>query len=88
MYPSAELCRAQEILQRERAASATLDNVRAIAEAAADAWAVEALRAEEREQRYDQTRLAARARTSEKQKLRARKEELAGAPPDRGTATG
>lgn len=51
MYPSASLCRLQQELQLKRAASATLDNVRSIAEKAAAAWGVEATAAEHRERR-------------------------------------
>jgi hypothetical protein len=50
-------CRAQEAVQRDRAANAPLENVRIIAERAANAWASEAIEAERREARR------ARART-------------------------
>jgi hypothetical protein len=49
--PSSILCRAQEALQRARAAASTLDSVRTQAEAAAAAWAKEAVAAEHRERR-------------------------------------
>ncbi|WP_158298763.1 hypothetical protein [Sphingomonas psychrotolerans] len=49
--PSSILCRAQEALQRARAAASTLDSVRIQAEAAAAAWAKEAVAAEHRERR-------------------------------------
>jgi hypothetical protein len=45
-------CRTQEIVQRDRANSASLDNVRIIAERAAAAWGCEALLAEKREARH------------------------------------
>lgn len=51
MYPSAALCRVQESLQKERATGATLENVRQIAQKAANAWGAEAQLAEKREQR-------------------------------------
>jgi hypothetical protein len=49
--PSSILCRAQEALQRARAAASTLNSVRIQAEAAAAAWAKEAVAAEHRERR-------------------------------------
>lgn len=51
MQPSALFCRTQESLQRSRVAAATLDNVKAIASAAALAWGKEAALAERRESR-------------------------------------
>ncbi|MET1085457.1 MAG: hypothetical protein ABWY12_20840 [Burkholderiales bacterium] len=59
MYPSASLCREQESLQRDRAASASLQNVRIVAERAASAWCIEAVAAEKREARHERTRLNA-----------------------------
>lgn len=56
MYPSASLCREQESLQRDRAASSSLQNVRIVAERAASAWCIEALAAEKREARHERTR--------------------------------
>jgi hypothetical protein len=53
-------CRTQEAVQRDRAANASLDNVRIIAERAANAWANEAIEAERREAR--RARAAAIAR--------------------------
>ncbi|NIJ18707.1 hypothetical protein FHS95_000376 [Sphingomonas naasensis] len=49
--PSSILCRAQEALQRARAAASTLTSVRKQAEIAAAAWAKEAVAAEHRERR-------------------------------------
>jgi hypothetical protein len=51
MQPSALFCRTQESLQRSRGAAATLENVRAVASAAAHAWGKEAALAERRESR-------------------------------------
>ena len=51
MLISSALCRAQEAAQRERAEQATLENVRASATRAADAWRKEAASAQSREQR-------------------------------------
>lgn len=60
MYPSLALCRRQEVIQRARAAEASLTNVRLVAEAAAAAWQSEALYAEKRERR-EEKRLELRA---------------------------
>ena len=51
MQLTATLCRAQEAIQRERAASAVLDNVRTVAEKAAHVWWLEAKAADIREAR-------------------------------------
>ena len=59
MELSSLLCRAQELRQRERASNATLENVRAIAGRAADAWNLVALDAERREARHERTRVIA-----------------------------
>ena len=66
MYPSSTLCRTQESFHRERAAAATLDNVRAISEGAAAAWGLEAVAAEKREARGKRTREIAAALAAEK----------------------
>lgn len=57
MELSSTLCRVQETYQRDRAASAKLENVRLVADRAAKAWEVEALAAEERDARREKTRL-------------------------------
>ncbi len=59
MYPSSTLCRTQEQIHRDRAASETLVNVRALAERAAAAWGQEAVAAERREARGARTRATA-----------------------------
>ncbi|MBC7987702.1 MAG: hypothetical protein H7X93_13695 [Sphingomonadaceae bacterium] len=51
MYPSSELCRAQQALQLDRAAASDLANIRDVAVGAAAAWAREAVSAEKREKR-------------------------------------
>ena len=45
MYPASALCRSQEEFHRERAASTSLENVRAISAGAAAAWGLEAVAA-------------------------------------------
>jgi hypothetical protein len=79
-------CRAQEIIQRDRAKSALLGNVRIVAERAAVAWGREALIAEQREARHLRTRaigelIALRNQGSEGFEDRAFSEN-----PDRGIA--
>ena len=59
MYPSSALCRSQEEFHRERAASTSLENVRAISAGAAAAWGLEAVAAEKREARGARTRAVA-----------------------------
>lgn len=49
MRPTAALCREQESLQRIKAANAPLENSRKIARGAAEAWAAEAILAEQRD---------------------------------------
>jgi hypothetical protein len=57
MYPSVTICRTQEAIHLDRARSATLENVRAVAAKAAKAWGMEALAAEQREVRSERVRL-------------------------------
>ena len=84
MTPSAELCRIQEALQRSRAENAPLGNVRTIAQKAAAAWAIEAVFAEERDQRRDSRILRAEA---DKQRLaHERLDREISENPDRGSA--
>lgn len=61
MQPSSILCRIQEAQQRDRAAGTTLANVRRVAEAAAAAWAHEALAADRREERLARPHATAEA---------------------------
>lgn len=77
-HPSAELCRAQQALYVSRAAAATLQNVRRLAETAATAWGAEALAADDR-----QARLVKRIRERERNQLLDR---LGSENPDRGQA--
>lgn len=86
MHPSTAFCRAQECLQRERAAGSTLPNVREVAHRAANAWAIEALLADQREQR--QLRVSAAAAELARKRRRAHEQldrELS-ENPDRGLA--
>ena len=86
MNPSSTFCRAQEMLQRGRAADALLANVRVIAEKAASAWAHEALCADKREQRQERTRLIAETLFEEKQQLNEQNDRLFSENPDRSFA--
>ena len=76
MYPSSTLCRAQEAYQRKRAAGTPLDNVRIVANKAADAWGQEALGAERREARHERTRAIADALSTQKRHAREEAQNL------------
>jgi hypothetical protein len=65
MEASSAHCRAQEARQRELADNAILDNVRAIATTAANAWHREALSADRREARRESARQLAEQRSLE-----------------------
>jgi len=84
MYPSATLCRTQETFHRDRAAGASLANVRVIAAAAADAWRTEALAAERREARRDRTKTLAAVVALRKDESGGALERLTSENPDRG----
>ncbi|MDF0541276.1 hypothetical protein PX699_02900 [Sphingobium sp. H39-3-25] len=60
MYPSSQLCQAQEKIQSERAHGTQLPNVRLIAEKAANIWRLEGISARKRE-RKQSAMLAKRA---------------------------
>jgi hypothetical protein len=80
MAQSAAFCRAQEAIQRERAAGATLENVRTIAVSAAVAWQREGLLAQQREdKRSHVANLPEAGSLSEEQE-----DHLASENPDRG----
>lgn len=66
MLLSSEFCRAQELAQRNRAAESSLDRVRALALAAADAWHTEAEEAERREHRHAAVKRASTAAQDDK----------------------
>jgi hypothetical protein len=84
MYPSVTLCRTQEEFHRERAAAATLDNVRTIATRAAAAWGQEAAAAEKREARGMRTRAIADLMAVQKLEAAAEAERQFSENPDRG----
>jgi len=84
MYPSSTLCRTQESFHRERAASTTLANVRAVATSAAAAWGLEAVAAEKREARGVKTRATAELIAAEKAEAAAAREQGFSENPDRG----
>lgn len=87
MYPSSTLCRAQEKLQRSRAAETSLANIRSVAEKAAAAWNLEAIQAEKREQRQDLARITTLALTDAKREQHELRERSFSENPDRGFAT-
>lgn len=83
MYPSSTLCRTQESFHRDRAASTTLENVRAIASGAAAAWGMEAVAAEKREARGARTRATAELLAAEKAEASTARERGFSENPDR-----
>jgi hypothetical protein len=54
MQNSSSFCRSQEAIQIKRAAETALSNVRTIATKAAEVWRLEAVAAEQREDRHRQ----------------------------------
>ncbi len=84
MNPSSTLCRAQEALQRSRAAGTSLENVRTIAEKAAAAWCIEAVFAEKREQRREQTQQMAATLLDGEDRTRDQDDSWFNENPDRG----
>jgi hypothetical protein len=76
MQNSSSFCRSQEAIQIKRAAETALNNVRTIATKAAEVWRLEAVAAEQREDRH-------RKRTTLQSDGG-----LAGENPDRGYADG
>jgi len=87
VIPTSIHCREQEGLHRDRAAKATLINVRGIAEKAAAAWAGEAVRAEERESRY-RGRVLQAAALEKARALPENSDRSFSENPDRGYASG
>ena len=87
MRPSSAHCRAQEAAQRDRAAETTLDNVRIIAEKAADAWGREALSAEEREQRQFQANAKTKAAQVQSSESNEKHDRSLSENPDRGSTS-
>lgn len=84
MFPSSNLCRSQEAHHRERAAVATLDNVRIIATNAAIAWGQEALVAELREARRVRPPKLAPVLALRQLQSNAERDRLFSENPDRG----
>lgn len=84
MELSSTFCRLQETVQRERAAGATLENIRLIAEKAAKAWNSVALIAEQREARRHRIRVTAEAAAVEQRQATSEHDALFSENPDRG----
>ena len=87
MQPSSTPCRDQKAQHYALARTATLDNVRLVANAAAAAWATEGVAAGSREDRKLRTRAFAEAHTGPGEPPRAEFWELS-QNPDRGHADG
>lgn len=87
MFPSALLCREQEAVQRHRAATSLLNNVRLVAERAAAAWCVEAVAAEKREARHERTLALRTTNAGQKPLPPEQSDDWLSENPDRGSAT-
>jgi hypothetical protein len=81
-------CLAQESLQRERAKSEPLENVRLVALRAAIAWGHEAIAAERRESRKRRTRAIADIMQVQRQRTHGEDRRTYSENPDRGFADG
>lgn len=79
-------CRAQEIVQRDRADAALLDNVRTVAARAAVAWGREALAAEQREARHLRTLAIRELMALQNQRVLGDEDGSFSENPDRGFA--
>lgn len=88
MYPTAELCRTQQAIHRERARSSKLENVRLVAEKAAKAWGIEAHIAEQREARRVHVRETADLIAAQRHKAAIEMLYSPNENPDRGRSTG
>lgn len=87
MELSSTLCRVQETIQRDRADSAILENIRVIAERAATAWGVEALSAERREARRERTRIIEDMAALQQERTATEEDRLLSENPDFGLET-
>jgi len=79
-------CRTQETVQRDRAESAQLDNVRIVAERAATAWGLEAIAAEKREARHLRVLAIAELAAAHARESRGDEDPSFSENPDRGLA--
>jgi hypothetical protein len=77
-------CRAQEVIQRDRAEAEQLDNVRLVAERAAAAWGREALAAGKREARHRRALTIAELAAAQVQKFQDDEDISLSENPDRG----
>lgn len=80
------LCCAQEAIQRHRATSAALENVRMVAAKAAVTWGLEAVAAEHREARHARTRAIAELMDIKKRRSHHQLEAMLNENPDRSFA--
>ena len=84
MELSSTFCRMQENIQRDRAINAVLENIRRVAEKAANAWSTVALAAEQREARRERTRIIADMAALQNERLPSEEDRLLSENPDRG----
>jgi hypothetical protein len=85
MAMTSEFCRAQEALQRGRAAETSLDNVRLVATRAAVAWEREAIMAESREAKRERENALPEA-ASPSEDIEDLEDDIFSENPDRGLA--
>ena len=83
MELSSTFCRMQETVQRDRAANAILENIRAVAEKAAKAWSAVALATEQREARRERTRIIADMAALQNESALGEEDRLLSENPDR-----
>jgi len=86
MQLSSVLCRTQEAVQRNRADTALLENVRIVAERAAIAWGREAVAAEQREARQIRARAMVELTALQKRRCQDDEDRSFSENPDRGFA--
>ena len=84
MELSSTFCRMQETVQRDRAASAILGNIRLVAEKAAKAWSAVAFLAEQREARRERTRIIADMAALQNEPVPDEEDRSLSENPDRG----
>ncbi|WP_420144584.1 hypothetical protein [Sphingobium sp.] len=84
MELSSTFCRMQENVQRDRATNAVLENIRRVAEKAANAWGAVALAAKQREACRERTRIIADMAALQNERIPSEEDRLLSENPDRG----
>lgn len=84
MELSSTFCQMQESVQRDRAATTELGNIRLVAEKAAKAWGILAIAAGQREARRERTRIIADMTALQNELVPSNDDRLLSENPDRG----